>query len=86
MAQLNSAMQGVQIAQTAVDAKQDAYDNAVNKQQKAAAAMSQIQQNLKRFQEKGKTLDEIKSVLRNYISVLVDLAAQISKIERSLSC
>ncbi|KAG5658028.1 hypothetical protein KAF25_006979 [Fusarium avenaceum] len=82
IAQLNSASQAVQIAQNAVDAKQDAYDAAVAKQQKSAAAMSNIQQNLKRLQEQGKTLEEIKSVLRNCISVLVDLAAQIGKLEQ----
>ncbi|CEF79567.1 unnamed protein product [Fusarium graminearum] len=82
IAQLNSASQAVQIAQNAVDAKQDAYDAAIAKQQKSAAAMSNIQQNLKRLQEQGKTLEEIKSVLRNCISVLVDLAAQIGKLEQ----
>ncbi|KAK3319434.1 hypothetical protein B0H66DRAFT_624251 [Apodospora peruviana] len=81
-AQLNTAMQGVQMAQSAVDAKQDAYDAAIAKQAKTAAAMAEIQEKLKRLQEQGKTLDEIKSVLRSCISVLVDLSVQIAKIEQ----
>ncbi|KAK3389849.1 hypothetical protein B0H63DRAFT_409714 [Podospora didyma] len=81
-AQLNTAMQAVQIAQSAADAKQDAYDAAIAKQAKTAAAMAEIQEKLKRLQENGRTLDEIKAVLRDCISVLVDLSVQIAKIEQ----
>ncbi|KAK0659493.1 hypothetical protein QBC41DRAFT_331449 [Cercophora samala] len=81
-AQLNTAMQAVQLAQSAVDAKQEAYDNALVKQARTAAKMVEIQQKLRRLQEQGRTLEEIKSVLRSCISVLVDLTVQIAKIEQ----
>ncbi|KAF3918346.1 hypothetical protein ABW21_db0207762 [Orbilia brochopaga] len=75
-------MEGVALAQGAVDAAQDNYDAAVAKQAKTAAAMAEVQKRLKKLQETGKTLDEIKSVLRDCISVLVDLAIQVGKLEQ----
>ncbi|KAK4651922.1 hypothetical protein QC762_606800 [Podospora pseudocomata] len=81
-AQLNSAMQAVQLAQSAADAKQDAYDSALIKQARTAAMMVEIQQKLTRLQAQGRTLEEIKSVLRSCISILVDLTVQIAKIEQ----
>ncbi|KAI0206632.1 hypothetical protein F4808DRAFT_466642 [Astrocystis sublimbata] len=81
-AQVNSAMQGVTIAQGAVDGAQANFDAAVAKQAKTAAAMAEIEAKLKRLQATGETLEEIKSVLNDCISVLVDLAIQIGKLEQ----
>jgi hypothetical protein len=70
------------MAQQAADNAQANYDAAIAKQQKAAAAMASIEQKLKRLQEEGQTLEQIKEVLRDCISVLVDLSIQIGKIEQ----
>jgi hypothetical protein len=55
-AQLNGAMQGVQIAQNAVDAAQANYDSAIKKQEEAAAAMLAVEQKLKTLNDKAKLL------------------------------
>lgn len=70
------------MSQTAVDAAQENYDAAVAKQAKTAAAMAEVERRLKRLQDAGKTLDEIKAILRDSISVLVDLSIQVGKIEQ----
>ncbi|MCJ1447732.1 MAG: hypothetical protein MMC23_008243 [Stictis urceolatum] len=75
-------MQGVQIAQRAVDVAQASYDAAMSKQAQIAAAMAEVERKLKRLQESGKTLNEIKAVLRDCISVLVDLSIQVGKLEQ----
>jgi len=79
---MNGAAQGVQIAQQAADNAQANFDAAIAKQAKTAAAMAEIEQKLKRLQEEGQTLEQIKSVLRDCISVLVDLSVQIGKLEQ----
>ncbi|KAH6623346.1 hypothetical protein F5144DRAFT_497538 [Chaetomium tenue] len=81
-AQLNTAMQGVQIAQSALDNAENAYNAAVEKQERMAKAMATIQAKLKRLQTTGKTLEEIKTVLQDCIQVLADLMVQISRLER----
>ncbi|KAI1342876.1 hypothetical protein F5Y15DRAFT_371283 [Xylariaceae sp. FL0016] len=81
-AQVNSAMQGVSIAQSAADNAQNNYDAAIAKQAKTAAAMAEVEAKLKRLQATGETLEEIKSVLNDCISVLVDMAIQIGKLEQ----
>lgn len=96
-------MQGVQIAQNAVDAAQTNYDNAMKKQEEAAAAMLAVEQKLKTLNDRSKLLvstllrnsktqsinqltygiqENIKTVLRNCIAVLVDLSVQIGKLEK----
>ena len=55
-AQLNGAMQGVQIAQNAVDAAQANYDSAIKKQEEAAAAMLAVELKLKTLNDKAKLL------------------------------
>ena len=80
-AQLDTAMQGVQIAQASLDNAEKAYEGAVEKQEKTAKAMSNIQSKLKRLQSTGKTLEEIKKVLRDCILVLVDLIVEVQKLE-----
>ncbi|VUC22508.1 unnamed protein product [Clonostachys rosea] len=84
-AQLSSAMQGVQIAQNAVDTAQTNYDNAMKKQQEAQAAMLAVEQKLKSLNDKTKLLENIKVVLRDCIAVLVDLSIQIGKLEKFFS-
>jgi hypothetical protein len=81
-AQLNTAMQGVQIAQSALDNAESAYQAAVDKQERTAKAMATIQAKLKRLQSTGKTLEEIKEVLRDCVEVLADLIVQIGRLER----
>lgn len=49
-------MQGVQIAQNAVDLAQSSYEAAVKKQAETAKAMAEVETRLKSLQEKGKTL------------------------------
>ena len=49
-------MQGVQLAQNAVDVAQASFDNAINKQAETAAAMAAVQGRLKTLQDKGQTL------------------------------
>ncbi|KAH6842264.1 hypothetical protein B0I37DRAFT_194901 [Chaetomium sp. MPI-CAGE-AT-0009] len=71
-AQLNTAMQGVQIAQTALDNAENAYQAAIEKQERTAKAMATIQAKLQKLHSTGKTLEEIKSVLRDCIDVLAD--------------
>ncbi|CAG9981751.1 unnamed protein product [Clonostachys byssicola] len=81
-------MQGVQIAQNAVDTAQTNYDNAMKKQQEAQAAMLAVEQKLKRLNDKTKLLglqENIKVVLRDCIAVLVDLSIQIGKLEKFFS-
>ncbi|KAK3291493.1 uncharacterized protein B0H64DRAFT_469224 [Chaetomium fimeti] len=81
-AQLNTAMQGVQIAQSALDNAENAYQAAIDKQERTAKAMATIQAKLKKLQSTGKTLEEIKTVLRDCIEVLADLIVQIGRLER----
>lgn len=81
-AQLNTAMQGVQIAQTALDNAENLYQAAVEKQERKAKDMAAIQAKLQRLQSTGKTLEEIKLVLRDCINVLADLIVQIGRLER----
>ncbi|EAQ83537.1 hypothetical protein CHGG_09941 [Chaetomium globosum CBS 148.51] len=81
-AQLNTAMQGVQIAQSALDNAENAYNAAVEKQERMAKAMATIQARLKKLQTTGKTLEEIKTVLQDCIQVLADLMVQITRLER----
>jgi len=49
-------MQGVQMAQQALDLAQEKYDLAIEKQGKMKAALLQVQMKLKSLQENGKTL------------------------------
>ncbi|KAH7239987.1 uncharacterized protein BKA55DRAFT_519951 [Fusarium redolens] len=84
-AQLNGAMQGVQVAQNAVDAAQANYDSAIKKQEEAAAAMLAVEQKLKTLNDKAKLLENVKAVLSDCISVLVDLSIQVSKLEKFFS-
>ncbi|KAK2687536.1 hypothetical protein QWA68_013117 [Fusarium oxysporum] len=84
-AQLNGAMQGVQIAQNAVDAAQANYDSAIKKQEEAAAAMLAVELKLKTLNDKAKLLENVKAILSDCISVLVDLSIQISKLEKFFS-
>ncbi|QYT01020.1 hypothetical protein H0G86_008076 [Trichoderma simmonsii] len=81
-AQLNTALQTVQIAQEAVESAQSTYDAALDKQEKTAISMARIQAKLKQLHETGQNLEKIKDVLRDCISVLVDLAVQIRKLEQ----
>jgi hypothetical protein len=81
-AQLNTALQTVQIAQAAIESAQSTYDAALDRQAKTAMAMAGIQAKLKKLQETGQNLASIKEVLRDCISVLVDLAVQIGKLEQ----
>lgn len=81
-AQLNTAFQTVQMAQAAVQSAQSSYDAALDKQAQTAMAMAGIQAKLKKLQETGQNLEKIKDVLRECISVLVDLAVQIGKLEQ----
>ncbi|KAH6613654.1 hypothetical protein B0J18DRAFT_469994 [Chaetomium sp. MPI-SDFR-AT-0129] len=81
-AQLNTAMQGVQIAQQALDNAEKAYDAAIDKQEKVAKAMATIQAKLTKLAKTGQTLEEIKQVLRDCIAVLADLIVQITRLER----
>lgn len=81
-AQLSTALQTVQIAQAAVESAQTMYDTALAKQAQTAVAMEKIQVKLRELQETGQNLEKIKDVLRECISVLVDLAAQIGKLEQ----
>ncbi|KAL4887552.1 hypothetical protein BJY04DRAFT_212586 [Aspergillus karnatakaensis] len=82
IAQVNGAMQQVQMTQTAVDAAQSNYDAALARQAKTAAAMAEVEKRLQRLKESAATLDEIKGVLRDCINVLVDLTVQVGKLER----
>ncbi|KAF2853718.1 hypothetical protein T440DRAFT_287057 [Plenodomus tracheiphilus IPT5] len=82
IAQVNSAIQGVQMAQASVDAAQTSYDNAIAKQAKMATAMAEVEARLKKLKEAGQTLDEIKTILRDSISVLVDLSIQVGRVEQ----
>ncbi|KAJ5614566.1 hypothetical protein N7528_008220 [Penicillium herquei] len=82
VAQVNSAMQAVQMTQNAVDAAQENYDAALARQAKTAAAMAEVEKRLQRLKESAATLDEIKMVLRDCINVLVDLSVQVGKLER----
>ncbi|KAF2820602.1 hypothetical protein CC86DRAFT_428357 [Ophiobolus disseminans] len=81
-AAVNSALQQVQIAQTAVNAAQDNYDTAATKQAKTPAAMAEVERRLKQLQDSGKTLDEIKAILRKSICVLVNLSIQVGNIKQ----
>ncbi|PNP57807.1 hypothetical protein THARTR1_01965 [Trichoderma harzianum] len=81
-AQLSTALQSVQIAQAALDSAQSTYDAARAKQEQTAKAMVRIQAKLKKLHETGQNLGKIKDVLRDCISVLVDLAVQIRKLEQ----
>lgn len=82
VAQVNGAMQAVQMTQNAVDAAQENYDAALARQAKTAAAMAEVEKRLQRLKESAATLDEIKAVLRDCINVLVDLTVQVGKLER----
>ena len=55
-AQLNTAMQAVQMAQNAIDLAEASYAASVKKRQEAADAMNEVEKRLKTLQEKGKTL------------------------------
>lgn len=81
-AQLSTALQTVQIAQAAVESAQSSYDAALERQAQTSMAMARIQTKLKKLQETGQNLERIKDVLRECISVLVDLAIQIGKLEQ----
>ncbi|KAF5574529.1 exonuclease VII small subunit domain-containing protein [Fusarium pseudocircinatum] len=81
-AQLNGAMQGVQIAQNDVDAAEANYDRAIKKQEEAAAAMLAVELKLKTLNDKAKLLENVKIILSECITVLVDLPIQISKLEK----
>ncbi len=81
-AQLDTAMQGVQIAQAALENAEKAYEGAVDRQEKTAKAMASVQAKLRRLQTTGKTLEEIKKVLRDCILVLVDLIREVNKLEQ----
>ncbi|KAL8907064.1 MAG: hypothetical protein Q9171_006011 [Xanthocarpia ochracea] len=78
----SNAMQGVQMAQQAVDVAQANYDESVAKQAKMAAAMAAVGKKLIGLQQAGKLLENVKIVLRDCISVLVDLTVQIGKLEK----
>lgn len=80
IAQVNASMQGVQIAQLALDNAEEAYQAAVDKQEANAKVMSNIQAQLKKLQKTGKTLEEIKKILRDCVVVLVDLIREINKL------
>ncbi|PYI09489.1 hypothetical protein BO78DRAFT_308441 [Aspergillus sclerotiicarbonarius CBS 121057] len=82
MAQVQGAMHSVEIASSALEAAQDNYQATLDKQAKTAAAMAAIELRLRRLQEEGKTLDQIKEVLRDCLSVLADLSVQINRLER----
>lgn len=75
-------MDGVHVAQAAVDLAESNYQQSVARQAKTAAALSAVEQKLKALQSTGKTLEQIKSILRDAISILVDLTVQIGKIEQ----
>ncbi|KAL8894657.1 MAG: hypothetical protein Q9192_004147 [Flavoplaca navasiana] len=75
-------MQGIQMAQQAVDVAQENYDQSVAKQAEMAAAMKEVEKKLEKLKEAGALLDNIKIVLRDCISVLVDLIVQIGKLEK----
>ncbi|KAL7909519.1 hypothetical protein GGI35DRAFT_479785 [Trichoderma velutinum] len=81
-AQLSTALQSVQIAQAALESAQSTYGAARAKQEQTAKAMVRIQAKLKKLHEEGQNLERIKDVLRDCISVLVDLAVQIRKLEQ----
>ncbi|PKK46846.1 hypothetical protein CI102_7873, partial [Trichoderma harzianum] len=81
-AQLSTALQTVQIAQEAVESAQSTYDAALAKQEQTAISIARIQAKLKQLHETGQNLEKIKDVLRDCISVLVDLAVQIRKLEQ----
>jgi hypothetical protein len=81
IAQVNASTQGVQIAQLALVNAEEAYQAAVDKQEANAKVMSNIQAQLKKLQKTGKTLEEIKKILRDCIVVLVDLIRKINKLE-----
>ncbi|KAK4035464.1 hypothetical protein C8A01DRAFT_38092 [Parachaetomium inaequale] len=72
-AQLNTAMQGVQIAQLALDNAETAYQNAVDKQKRMAKAMATIQAKLQKLASTGKTLDEIKSRFFIMLTTVIDV-------------
>lgn len=57
------------------------YEAAIDKQARTAAAMAEVQKKLKTLQETGQTSDEIKAVLKDFASVLVDLCSQFEKLE-----
>ena len=57
------------------------YEKSIERQAKTAAALAQVEQKLKKLQSTGQTLEQIKSILRDAISILVDLSVQIGKIE-----
>jgi hypothetical protein len=80
-AQLNSAMQGVKIAQLALDNAEKAWERAVDKQEKTAQSLATVQAKLKRLQTTGKTLEEIKKILRDCVNVLADIVKEIDKLE-----
>ncbi|KAJ5765758.1 hypothetical protein N7520_005317 [Penicillium odoratum] len=82
VAQVNSAMQAVQMTQSAVEAAQKNYDAALARQANTAAAMAEVEKRLERLKESAITLEEIKAVLRDCINVLVDLSVQFGKLER----
>ncbi|KAM5521692.1 hypothetical protein FOXYSP1_15583 [Fusarium oxysporum f. sp. phaseoli] len=80
-AQLNGAMQGVQIAQNAVDAAQANYDSAIKKQEEAAAAMLAVELKLKTLNDKAKLLLEkffslLSSLIETIILKKTDLLAE----------
>ncbi|KAL9015698.1 MAG: hypothetical protein Q9180_008848, partial [Flavoplaca navasiana] len=52
----NHAMQGVQMAQQAVDVAQENYDQSVAKQAKTAAAMKEVEKKLEKLKEAGALL------------------------------
>ncbi|PWY81721.1 hypothetical protein BO94DRAFT_601757 [Aspergillus sclerotioniger CBS 115572] len=81
-AQVQGAMQGVEMASSALELAQKNYQATLDRQAKTATAMTKIELRLRRLQEDGKTLDQIKGVLRDCISVLADLSVQISRLER----
>ena len=80
-AQTNAAAQGVEMAQAALEMAEANYEKSIERQAKTAAALAQVEQKLKSLQSTGQTLDQIKSILRDAISILVDLSVQIQKIE-----
>lgn len=70
------------MTQQAADNAQANYGDAIAKQQKTAAAMASIEQKLKQLQEEGQTMQQVKEILRDSVSVLVDLTIQIGKLEQ----
>ncbi|KAF5553653.1 hypothetical protein FMEXI_2302 [Fusarium mexicanum] len=78
-------MQGVQIAQNAVDTAEANYNSAIKKQEEAAAAMLAVELKLKNLNDKAKLLENVKIILSECITVLVDLSIQISKLEKFFS-